>query len=84
MQFSITINHDRKNIRLQIEVMKMERFKEVYRVIARNQWFVLENNRPLLIHKGLKNFPIQWKVTQGGYNNQNILDKITKEIEKKI
>jgi len=84
MQFGITINHDRKDIRLQIEVMKLERFKEVYRVIAKNQWFILENNRPLLAHKGLKTFPVQWKVTQGGYHNQNILDKITKAIEAKI
>ena len=51
----------RKNICLQIEVMKMERFKEAYRAIARNQWFILENNRPLLIHKGLKNFPFNGK-----------------------
>lgn len=84
MQFGITIKYERKNIRLLIEKLSVSREQEQYRVIARNQWFVLQNNRPLLDHKGLKNFPITWKVIEGGYNNQYILDQITKAIEAKI
>lgn len=31
--------------------------------------------------KGLKNFPVTWKVIEGGYSNKHILDQITKAIE---
>ena len=84
MQFGITIRQERNNIRLLIEKISASREQEKYRVIARNQWFVLQNNRPLLEHKGLKNFPITWKVIEGGYNNRYILEQITKAIEAKI
>ena len=84
MQFGIIIKHERKNIRLVIEKISASREQEQYRVIARNQSFVLQNNRPLLHHKGLKNFPITWKVIEGGYHNQYILEQITKAIEAKI
>ena len=81
MQFSITINHDRKNIRLLIDKISVSREQEQYKVIARNQTFVLQSNRPLLEMKGLKNFPVTWKVISGGYNNKRILEQITKAIE---
>jgi hypothetical protein len=84
MQFTITITHERKKIRLNVEVLKKERFREVYRVVAKNQWFILENNRPFLEYKGLKHFPATWTVTEGGYNNKYLLDQITKAIEDKI
>ncbi|HEX6171902.1 MAG TPA: hypothetical protein VFZ33_19600 [Chitinophagaceae bacterium] len=49
--------------------------------MARNQCFVLQSNRPFLQMKGLKNFPVTWKVIEGGYSNKHILDQITKAIE---
>ena len=81
MTFQIIIKHERKNIRLVIEKISSSREQEQYRVIARNQSFVLQNNRPYLQMKGLKKFPITWKVIEGGYHNQYILDQITKAIE---
>ena len=39
-------------------------------------------HRPLLIVKGLKYFPVKWKVVEGGYNHPHILEQITKAIEK--
>jgi len=56
--------------------------QEKYKLIARNQSFVLQNNRPLLIAKGLKYFPVKWKVVEGGYNHSHILGQITKAIER--
>ena len=82
MKFSITIKHDRKNIRLLVENISKTKTQEKYKVIARNQSFVLQNNRPLLIAKGLKHFPVKWKVIEGGYNHSSILEQITKEIER--
>ena len=84
MTFSITITFERKKIRLVIERISQTSTQEKYRVIARNQSFVLRNNRPLIISKGLKYFPITWKVIEGGYHQSHILGIITKAIEKKL
>jgi hypothetical protein len=81
MQFTVTIKHERKSIRLVIDKISTSREQEKYKVIARNQSFVLQSNRPFLQMKGLKNFPVTWKVIEGGYNNKYILDQITKAIE---
>jgi len=82
MTFTIIIKHDRKNIRLLVEKISESKTQEKYKVIARNQSFVLQNNRPLLIAKGLKYFPVKWKVIEGGYHLSHILEQITKEIER--
>jgi len=82
MNFPITIKHDRKNIRLLVEKVSETKTQEKYKVIARNQSFILQNNRPLLIAKGLKYFPVKWKVIEGGYHHSSILEQITKEIER--
>jgi len=84
MQFNIIIKFERKNIRLVIEKIAETKTIEKYKVIARNQSFVLQNNRPLLITKRLKYFPITWKVVDGGYNQPFILEQITRAIEKKL
>ena len=81
MRFAITIQHERKNIRLLIEKISASREQEQYKVKAKNQSFVLQSNKPFLQMKGLKNFPVTWKVIEGGYNNKHILDRITKAIE---
>jgi len=83
MNFGITIKHDRKNIRLLVEKVSETKTQEKYKVIARNQSFVLQNSRPLIVSKGLKHFPIKWKVVEGGYHQAHILGLITKAIEKK-
>ena len=84
MQFSISIKHDRKSIRLKVEKIAQTETTEKYRVIARNQSFVLQNNRPVIEAKGLKYFPLTWKVVEGGYHHPHILEKIIKAIETKI
>lgn len=82
MTFTITITFERKPIRLVIERISQTKTQEKYKVIARNQSFVLQNNRPLIVSKGLKHFPIKWKVIVGAVNNSHILEQITKAIEK--
>jgi len=84
MTFSITITFERKTIRLVIERISQTKTQEKYKVIARNQSFVLRNNRPLIVAKGLKYFPVTWKVVEGGYHQAHILGLITKAIEKKL
>lgn len=84
MQFSISIKHERKTIRLQVEKIAETETTEKFRVTAKNQSFVLQNNRPVIIARGLKYFPLTWKVVEGGYHQQYILDLIVKQIEKKL
>jgi hypothetical protein len=83
MTFNITITFERKPIRLVIERISQTKTQEKYKVIARNQSFVLQNNRPLIVSKGLKHIPTKWKVVEGGYHQAHILGLITKAIEKK-
>ena len=84
MQFQIAIKHERKKIRLRVEKIEETETTERFKIIAKNQSFVLQNNRPVIVAKRLKYFPIKWKVVEGGYHHQYILDLITKEIEKKL
>ena len=84
MQFQIAIKHERKIIRLRVEKIEETETTERFKIIAKNQSFVLQNNRPVIVAKRLKYFPIKWKVVEGGYHHQYILDLITKEIEKKL
>lgn len=84
MKFAIVIKHDRKAIRLQVEQLIVTKEMEQYRVSARNQSFVLQNNRPYIRkEKGLKHFPLTWKVVQGAYHHSGILEQIQKAIEAK-
>ena len=84
MHFTITIKHERRGIRLLVELLEATDSIEKYRVKARNQSFVLQSNRPLIRGKGLKHFPISWKVIEGSYHHTYILEQIIKAIEKKI
>ena len=84
MTFTITIKHDRKNIRLTIELIERNNETEKFKIIAKNQSFVLQGNRPMLAAKNLKRFPITWKVVEGGYNQPYILEQIQKAIENKL
>jgi len=72
MNFGITIKHERKNIHLLVDKVSGTKTQEKYKVIARNQSFVLQNNRPLLIAKGLKYFPV---TSMHFVTNQNIFCK---------
>ena len=49
MVFSISIKHERKTIRVQVEKIAQSETTEKYKVIAKNQSFVLQNNRPIII-----------------------------------
>ena len=81
MTFQITIKHDRKNIRLTVELIERDKDIEKFRIIAKNQTFVMQGNRPMLIAKRLKHLPVTWKVIEGGYNQPYILEQIQKAIE---
>jgi hypothetical protein len=61
---------------LRVEKIEETETIEKFRAIAQNQSFVL----PAIITKRLKYFPIKWKVFEGGYHHQYILDLITREI----
>jgi len=81
VKFGIVIQFDRKKIRLQVEKIFDNGFTAKFRVIAKNNIFVLETNKPLLKNKGLKYKKPVWKVVEGGELRTSIVDLIIKEIE---
>jgi hypothetical protein len=81
--FYISIQHDRRRIRLKVERFDETNSFEKYRIVARNRTFVLQSNRPLLRGKGLKYRRVDWKVIEGGFMNPTILENIIKAIEDK-
>jgi hypothetical protein len=82
--FWVSIKYDRRNIRLFVERIEATKTIEKYKVVAKNQSFILQNNRPLIKSKGLKYFPITWKVISGGYHHSFVLEQLYKAIETKI
>ena len=84
VKFDIVIQYERKNIRLKVERVLCTPELEKYKVTARNNSFVLQTNRPLLIGKGLKHKPAIWRMVEGDYHRRYILELIIKAIEAKL
>lgn len=83
MKFGIVIVHERRKIRLRVELVAQTKETAQYKVIARNGTVTFQTNKPLLRAKGLKYKPAEWKVIQGGISNQYILKEIIKALDEK-
>jgi hypothetical protein len=81
MTFGIMIRFDGRRIRLQAEQVYLSTQLEKYRVTARNKSLTLQNNRPLLKAKGLKNKKTDWKLIDGQMHNTHVLGEIIKALE---
>jgi hypothetical protein len=78
--FAITIQHDRRNIRLSVEQVILDKRIERYKVQARNGSVLVESNRPLLRNKGLKHRKPDWKAVEANNLNTSVLEKIYEAI----
>jgi TolB-like protein len=78
------IEHERRHIRLQVEMISHTPATEKFKVTARNTSFTLQSNRPMLIAKGLKYKPINWKIIEGSINRPYIEKLIITAIEAKL
>jgi len=81
MIFSITIQYERRNIRLKVERVTSTSEIEKFKVTASNGSFTLQTNRLLLRNKGLKYKKADWKVVVGAVNNRHIMESVINAIE---
>jgi hypothetical protein len=79
--FYISIPHDRRALRLKVELVYADDRIEKFIVSGRNKSLALQSNRPLLRSKGLRSRKPNWKVIEGHMQNTYILEAIIREIE---
>lgn len=80
MIFYITIEIDRRNIRLRVEQIALDERIERYKVHARNGAIVVESNRPVFRNRGLKHRAPTWKVIEGNTLSNHVLERIYEAI----
>ncbi|MBS1600263.1 MAG: hypothetical protein JST75_18690 [Bacteroidetes bacterium] len=81
MQFIITPTINGKVTRLYVSFIKKNESLEYYEVEGKNRKIILSCNRPVIQAKGLKKFPITWKIEEGKIGNPRIMEKITEAIQ---
>ena len=85
MNFWITIKYGNKNYRLMVEHTVMDARTELFKVVGRNKFIVLESNRPLFRNRGLKHRKPDFKLIEGkiDYNGSLhlLVDAILKIVE---
>ena len=85
MAFYITIQHNKKDIRLKVNLVYRNDRVERYEVAARNKRFIIERTRPLFLHAAVK-LPSEWRLIEGqkevyGKLKDEIITEIRKVVE---
>jgi hypothetical protein len=84
MMFYITPQIQGKMVRLKVELVLESPSLEQFKVTARNKTLMLQTNRLLFVHRGLKHRKGQWNVISGNLHNKAALEKIIEAIEEKL
>ena len=82
--FTVKILIDRRHRNYQVQQIYADARKERFRIIGRDKSIVLENNRPLIRGKGLRTFPIKWKVINATVRLPTALDPFIQAIIKEV
>lgn len=82
MEWYFNIRFDQRDIHLKAEWVYQSTQIERIEVIGKNRTILLQNNRPLLISKGLKSKRIDWKLVEGEMHNSHLLQSIIHKLEK--
>ncbi len=82
MEWQIIIRYDQQYIHLNANVIYSSDQIERIKIIGKNRSIVLQNNRPLLLSRGLKSKRIDWKLVEGELHNSYVLKAIIKKLEK--
>jgi hypothetical protein len=82
--FTVKILVDRRHRQYQVEQIYADARKERFRIIGKDKSVVLENNRPLVRGKGLRTFPVKWKVIEGTVRVASALDPFIKAIMQEV
>lgn len=83
-RFTIRYRHNGKNYNLRVERIMYSRYVERFRISGGVKHIVVESNRPLLIHKGLKHKAVDWKLIEGDVMYPRNLEEVLKLIEVEI
>jgi hypothetical protein len=81
MQWYFIIRFDQKDIHLKAERVYLSDQIERIEVKGKNRSILLQNNRPLLLSKGLKSKRIVWKLVEGKMNNSQVMQAIITKLE---
>lgn len=82
MEWQIIIRYDKQYIHLKANLIYSSPQIERIKIIGKNRSIVLQNNRPLLIARGLKSKRIDWKLHEGELHNSYVLQAIINKLEK--
>lgn len=84
MEFTITVVHYRRNIRLVVRRIYMDARTERYEVLARNGRLVVQNNWPVFRSRGLRHRMPDWSLVEGNLTYRNLVEAIFKAIEEYV
>jgi hypothetical protein len=82
MVFPLYVYTTHESYRLSGEVIYESDQIQRVRVSGRNRSIVLQNNRPLLLARGLKNKRVHWSLIEGQVNNAYFLSKLLDELDR--
>lgn len=82
--FTVKIVIDRRQRQYQVHQIYADARSERYKIIGRDKCVVLENNRPLVRGKGLRTFPVKWKVIEGTVRVASALDPFINAIMQQV
>lgn len=84
MEWVLSVNYDRKSIRLRAKIIYTSPLIEIITVTGRNRTLTFQSNRPLLLSKGLKHRKINWKLLDGTLSNSHLFDTIINALEARL
>lgn len=82
--FPVKILIDRRHRQYQVQQIYADAKNERFKIIGRDKSIVLENNRPLIRGKGLRTFPVKWKVINGTVRVPSALEPFITAIMKEV
>lgn len=81
MQWVISVQYEKKNIRLLAKQIYSSPEIELIKIAGRNRSVTLQSNRPFYKARGLKHRRINWKLIDGTISNGKLLELIIKNVE---
>lgn len=81
MQWVLSVQYEKKNIRLLAKQIYCSPEIELIKIAGKNRSVTLQSNRPFYKARGLKHRRINWKLIDGTISNGKLLALIIKTVE---
>ena len=69
---------------LKVERVHVDERTERFKVSAKSEFWLFENNRPLFRNRGMKTRRIDWKLVEGRRDYQSTFEKIADALQEAI